>query len=143
MARIIVVDDSDEIRETISEMLTDAGHSVVTAADYESGREFLEKGGIDLVICDMGLPLRWGAEGEEGEMSIEVGANAIAEFVCDFPGIPVIAISGLASEQNLKVMERYGACAVLPKPFGEDTLLRTVQEALKSGNKSMTKAAGF
>ncbi len=127
MTSVLLVDDSENILDTVSEMLSDHGYLVKTSSDYETARRILEEGGIDLIICDLELPTKIGADGEEGVTTVETGENAIPEFHCDFPGIPILAISGAISEQGLARMKRFGAVDILGKPFSETQLI----EALK------------
>jgi CheY-like chemotaxis protein len=56
MARILVIDDSQVIRDLLTDLLTDMGHNVVTAADGESGLALARTDTWDLCVCDCHLP---------------------------------------------------------------------------------------
>ena len=142
MARILIVDDSEDLRKTLTLMLEEERHEILVAGDYETARNTLEQETVDLIICDMALPSKFGAAGTEGETSVETGANAIPEFACDFPTIPIIAISGAISEQKLVGMRRFGAFSVLPKPFTEAQLIKAVNQALATYPNLDDRTAG-
>lgn len=57
---LLVVDDDDEIRELLCDYLTDAGYTVLAAADGEGMRAQLAASKVDLVVLDLMLP------GEDG-----------------------------------------------------------------------------
>ena len=131
MATVLVVDDSDVVRETLSDVLCDAGHTVLLAEDYESAREQCDRGGIELIICDVMLPVRAGAKGRRGQPTTQTGMNTIPELALDFPTIPIVAFSGFLSLQDLEPLKRYGAVEVLTKPCPNDQLLSAVNHALE------------
>ena len=54
MARILVVDDDEEVRLLIKHMLEDVGHSVSVAIDGDDGFEQFRLTAVDLVLCDEG-----------------------------------------------------------------------------------------
>jgi len=56
MAKILLIDDYYETREIYSDLLTKAGHQVITAADGKEGLDKIIDGGFDLVLVDLLLP---------------------------------------------------------------------------------------
>jgi len=56
MARILVVDDSQVIRDLLTDFLGELGHQVELAVDGLDGLEKARRGGYDLCICDLHLP---------------------------------------------------------------------------------------
>ena len=62
MARILVVDDSEVIRELLADFLADIGHEVETAANGEEGLSKAQCGRYDLCICDLHLPKKNGLQ---------------------------------------------------------------------------------
>lgn len=56
MAHILIAEDDDLLRDALSAQLTQAGHSVVSAAHGLHARELLESTRFDGVILDLGLP---------------------------------------------------------------------------------------
>lgn len=60
MARILVIDDSQVIRDLLSDFLSDAGHFVDTAADGQEGIDMATQGDYDICICDLHIPRKSG-----------------------------------------------------------------------------------
>lgn len=56
MAKILVVDDDQYIRELYEEVLKDAGYEVESAMDGEEGFEKMQRGGYDLILLDIMMP---------------------------------------------------------------------------------------
>jgi DNA-binding response OmpR family regulator len=122
MARLLLIDDDEMLREVLAEALTSVGHTVTQAAD---GRTVLDHPGIELVITDLVMP---GCEGLE----------TIATLHQKRPGLPIIAISGapINSQIYLKMAAQLGAHRALPKPFDFAELLRLVDELLAPPSES-------
>jgi CheY-like chemotaxis protein len=62
MARILVVDDNEEFRASIKDLLETNGYDVVLAVDGEDGIRLFEQQGCDLVVCDVFMPKKDGLE---------------------------------------------------------------------------------
>ncbi|HEY9737411.1 MAG TPA: response regulator, partial [Trichocoleus sp.] len=56
MATIAVIEDEAQILSTLEELLTLAGHRVLTASDGQSGLRLIQAQLPDLVLCDLMLP---------------------------------------------------------------------------------------
>lgn len=121
MARILVVDDEDLVRSLLKTILERQGYAVVAAADGEEGRALLEAGGFDLLVTDLIMPGREGLE-------------LIQEVARDYPGLPIIAISGggrMGAVNTLQMARMFGASRTLAKPLRAEELIEAVEEALK------------
>ena len=122
MAQILVVDDVDDVRESIVAVLQSAGHMVTEARD---GKEAIAKLGgqsFDLVITDIMMPEQ---DGTEVIMHIE--------GLPERP--PVLAISGGAPNVPAYMalhLARLKADATLMKPFRNEELRSKVDGLLKS-----------
>lgn len=120
MARILLVEDDDIVRQVLSRALTRAGHEVFEASH---GREALERRrevAPDLIILDMIMPEKEGLE-------------TIRDLRRAGVKTPVIAISGggkIMAVNYLSVARAFGAARVLAKPFGPAELLRDVDALL-------------
>jgi CheY-like chemotaxis protein len=118
--RILVVDDSADIRGFMRAALEHEGYRVALAAN---GREALEQQrthAAELLITDIFMP------------DVD-GIETIARFKSEFPSVRVIAMSagGAARMQDyLRIAGYIGADAVLAKPFGVEELVRAVRRAL-------------
>ncbi|HEY8712852.1 MAG TPA: response regulator, partial [Thermoanaerobaculia bacterium] len=80
MAKILIIDDEQAIRTTLSNILADEGHGVVTCESGEEGIASFARDEFDLVLLDLWLP------GIDGLTVLERIRNA--------GGPPVIVISG-------------------------------------------------
>jgi len=115
--RVLVVDDEVNIRETISDILTDENYKVILASDgNEAEKKFLFED-IDVVILDILLPDKNGME-------------ILKKFQKDFPIIPVIIISGHADIKMAVEAMKIGAFDFIEKPLSIERLISTVKNAL-------------
>jgi len=116
--RILVIDDSAEMRDTMGLMLKSAGYEVDLAANGIQGAKLQQDSPADLIITDLLMPGKAGLE-------------TIIEFRRDFPQVPVIAMSGTPrSGFYLMMADRLGAAKTIEKPFQPKELLTAVQDVL-------------
>jgi two-component system response regulator HydG len=115
---ILVVDDEESIRYTFRHFLTEQGYTVSCAADYGEGIALLRENGCDLVFADIILPGR-------------SGIDLLKEAKEILPDALVIMITGAPSVDTAAESLRIGAFDYIIKPIRQDTLLRTVNIALK------------
>jgi CheY-like chemotaxis protein len=123
MARILIVDDDRDVRGLLRLILQIAGHQVLEAADGVEALCFLRSVGVDLVFCDLFM------DGKDG-------LQTIREARRDFPGVPVVAMSGggLGGKVDLLGIARLlGATLTLRKPFARQEALDAVEQALPRG----------
>ena len=118
MATLLIIDDDIELLTTMKDVVSAAGHAVVTAANGREAGPALRETRIDLVITDIYMP-----EGEGLELIMHVRKS--------FPGMKIIAISGRHGAMNmLPVAERLGVSKTLVKPFTPEELLGAVADVL-------------
>ena len=120
MARILIIDDEDELRSMLRQMLEQAGHEVTEAVNGAEGIKLYEQDPPDLIITDIIMPEKEGVE------------TIIALRRAD-PDLPIIAISGggrLEATDFLPMAGKLGARRTLSKPFRRDQLLEAVGECL-------------
>jgi CheY-like chemotaxis protein len=127
MARILLIDDDELLRDTLLQMLELDGHQVTEAADGTQGLKLFGarsaggRNGFDLVITDVLMP------------GID-GARVIVELHRLQPALPIIAISGgrrlLTPQFNLETAALAGATCQLAKPFNRHELQSAVSRAL-------------
>ncbi len=121
MKRILVVDDEDQIRTMLTQMLSQEGYEVHTAENGEDGMSLVGKYSFDLVITDMIMP-------------VKDGLKFIMELVRDYPDLNILAISGggaIKAERYLTMAGYLGDIATLEKPFKRDVLLSLVSQQLE------------
>ena len=117
MTKILVIDDDELVRSTITAALELADYEVVQACDGQEGVDTFQTAKFDLVVTDIIMPEKEGIE-------------AIIEIRQHDPNIKIIAISGGGRTSNqifLDVAKKFGAVDVLPKPFTPKQLVTMVQ----------------
>ena len=118
MASILVVDDEIGIRDLLSEILSDEGHTVEAAENAQQAREFRQQFQPDLVLLDIWMP------DTDGVTLLKEWASA-GQLT-----MPVIMMSGHGTIDNAVEATRIGAMAFLEKPIALQKLLRAVQQGL-------------
>jgi len=119
--RILVVDDEEQIRSMLTQMLEHEGFEVDTAENGEEGMTLITKHAYDLIITDMIMP-------------IKDGLKLIMELVRDYPDLRILAISGGGAIKAERYLTMAGYLAddivTLEKPFKRESLLTLVNEQL-------------
>lgn len=119
MARILVVDDEIGIRELLSEILYDEGHSVEVAENATQAREARLRRRPDLVLLDIWMP------------DID-GVSLLKEWASQgLLDMPVIMMSGHATVDTAMEATRIGAVDFLEKPIAMQKLLEAVASGLE------------
>src|SRR5215467_9555174 len=114
---ILVVDDEDEIRQSLRGVLTDEGFEVIEAGDGRHALELVREAKPALVILDVWLP--------------EIDGIALLEKIkSGDPGLPVIIICGHANIEAAVRATRLGAADFIEKPFSLEHLLDAINRAL-------------
>lgn len=127
MAEILVIDDEEQVRHTLSRQLERAGHRATLAPHGRLGLDLLARQSFALVICDIVMPE---FEGLEFLMAQRRAGDST----------PVIAITGGSSAfagqsvetDYLAMAQKFGAAFVLRKPFTQTQLLDLVNKALET-----------
>lgn len=115
---ILVIDDDDMTRQLLALQLTDAGFDVAEAGDATSGTAALERHTPDLIILDVVLPDRNGAE-------------LVADIKAAHPDIPIVMMSASHDTAYVVGAIRNGASDYLLKPVNFDVLCKKVMTLLQ------------
>jgi two-component system, chemotaxis family, chemotaxis protein CheY len=119
MALILVVDDSNTMRQMVSFTLTDAGHEVVEARDAAEAMEQLQLTKFDLIISDVNMP------GMNGIDLVREVRN-----IQDYKFTPILVLT-TESQQEVKQRGRAaGATGWIVKPFNPEVLLSVLAKVL-------------
>jgi PAS domain S-box-containing protein len=116
-ARILVIEDEEDVRELLRDILTDAGHNVEISADGNEGIKMFEKKKFDLVFTDLGMPGMSGWEVTEKIKSIN-------------DKVPVALITGWNIKLDESEMNDSRINFVVQKPFKMEQILNLVQEGM-------------
>ncbi|MFP4637197.1 MAG: sigma-54-dependent transcriptional regulator [Spirochaetaceae bacterium] len=118
MSTILVVDDEAGIREVLSGILEDEGYEVRLAADGVEALATMESERPELVLLDVWLP-RMG------------GMDVLARLKEDYPGVPVVIISGHGNIDIAVKAVKAGAFDFLEKPLSLERVVTAVKNALE------------
>ncbi len=111
---VLVVDDDDAIRDSLSMLLEDEGYPVATASNGQEALDYLQSGPRPcLILLDLKMPVMNGQEFRSAQ-----------QLDADISAIPVAVISAHVTTQVRAEVE---ADAFLPKPVDIDALLETVE----------------
>jgi two-component system chemotaxis response regulator CheY len=117
-AKVLVVDDSQAVREMIGEALRDAGYRVVEAEDGVQGLNKLgAEGDISIVLCDVNMPHMDGLEMLSAVKS--AGRNA---------SLPVFMLTTEGKVDVIKQAKHLGARGWIIKPFKREQLVALVRK---------------
>ena len=121
--RILVVDDDEEVRETIGEMLRYLNYKVDFARDgsqaldkYIKAKKTLQP--FDLVVMDLTIP---------GGMG---GKQTIKKLVEVDPSVKAVVASGYFEDPVMSSFEEYGFKGVIKKPFKIEELSEVIYETI-------------
>ena len=113
--RILLVEDHQDTRRTLSRLLTHFGHNVVTADNVEGAMDIMASNNIDAVLCDIGLP-----DGSGYEVTAQARAKG---------RIKAIALTGFGTEQDVQRSKEAGFDFHLVKPINFHELQTVLDQA--------------
>jgi CheY-like chemotaxis protein len=134
MSHVLLIDDSERVRETVKVMLESAGFDVSVASDGVDGLNQFREDRFDVVVSDVVMPRKDGLE-------------TIREIRDLSPDIPIIAMSGGThfsdhgcgqglTSYALCAAEELGATRAISKPFSRQELLDAIGESvMEAGGK--------
>jgi CheY-like chemotaxis protein len=113
--RVLIVEDDDDNRELMGEVLEASGFVVRSAASGAEGLKALSESAVDVVVTDVGMPGMGGLE----------MARAAKEIA---PKVPVVVVTGWAERDDIARARGREVDAVLVKPVDPDALAAAVNE---------------
>ncbi len=113
--RVLLVEDDDDNRELMAEVLAASGYEVLSAATGQEGLKTLSESSVDVVVTDVGMPGMGGLE-------VAMAAKAIA------PTVPVVIVTGWAEREDIANARGKHVDAILIKPVDPDALSQTVSD---------------
>jgi len=117
MARVLIVDDDETIRDTLYELLSEF-YVCQTAETAEKAFARLEADEYDVLLTDISMP---------GLSGLELLGHVRQKF----PDTPVIIISGIGDQEHAEGLIRLGAFDFLLKPFTLDVVEKSVRRAVE------------
>lgn len=125
MARILIIDDEENIRSSLKSALERREHTVATAESVAQGREFVS-GAFDLIFLDVMLP--------DGN-----GVDLLKWITKRDPRQTVVMISGHADIDTAVEAIRVGAYDFIEKPISLDRVLVTIDNACRTTSLAIQK----
>jgi len=123
MNTILIVDDEEEIRNSIVEMLVHKFYKVEQARNGKEALEIISRKKPDLIISDIRMPVMDGMK-----LLKEIKQQEILK------DIPVIVLSAKSSGSNRETCLENGASEYLSKPFNAADLYKAVEQNIKINN---------
>jgi len=127
MAKILIVDDDSQLRQSFEKLLKQEGHEVRVAASGEAGVEAVKQASPDLVIMDMRMPGMTGLEAYQQMHTID-------------PCLTVIIMTAYGTTEIAIEATRMGAYDYILKPFDIPEMLMLISQALETARCSRENA---
>ena len=115
---ILIIDDEEEIRESIELLLNSEGISTATATNGEEGLKKIEDNLYDCVLLDLMLPGKSGMEIQKDIRRID-------------PTLPVVIITAIGALETAVTAIKEGSFDYIAKPWNNEKLLVVVANAVK------------
>src|SRR3954454_2350698 len=115
--RILVIEDTEDNRQIIRDLLTSVGYELVEAVDGEAGVAAAAREKPDLILMDIQLPV---LDGYEATRRIKADPACAA--------IPIIAVTSYALSGDEEKTRAAGCDGYIAKPFSPRQLLAKVRE---------------
>jgi DNA-binding NtrC family response regulator len=117
--KILIVDDERNLRESLSEALSQVGYEVLTAANGREGYAIIQQQEVDLLLCDWRMP--------------EIDGAALLKLLQDegrLVDLPTLIITAHGTSNNAIDAIQLGAYDFVTKPFDLDDVLATIRRVL-------------
>src|SRR3978361_1555623 len=128
MAKILVCDDQEMMRDSLAATLAREGHEVTAATDGAFALQRLASGRFDLLITDLKMPRMTGIE-------------LLAEAKRLKPDMPVVLMTAFATVATAVEAMKLGAYDYIQKPFDGDELKLLVERTLEHSRLKLENAA--
>ena len=125
MTKILIIDDDELIRKSVSKVLELVPYDVHAVCDGDLAMEYLDNEKVDIVITDIFLPKK-------------DGFQIMEEIHSKYPRVKIIAMTGgvdrlFDPDTALDVAERVGAHCMIRKPCRGKEILQAVKELIDLG----------
>lgn len=117
---ILVVDDSESIREVVKFTLVNNGYDVIVGNDGSDALDFFDGRNIDLIITDLHMPIMNG---------IEFIRNVRKKD--DYSGIPILFLTTESQLSKKMEAKEAGATGWIVKPFVPQKLISALQKVMR------------
>ncbi len=118
--KVLVVDDSAAVRQSVSYILSQAGYEITEAEDGKVGEQRLDDGPFDLIMTDVNMPNMDGIE-----LVRRVRAHSAHRFT------PIVVLTTESQDSKMTEGKQAGATGWIVKPFDADKLLGVVRKLVE------------
>lgn len=125
MAKVLVIDDDNDMCMLLTRFLTRHGYEVTSVNNGNAATEWMKKNQPDLVLCDFRL-------------EDTTGAELLVKIKEAHPAAPVIIITGYSDVKDAVEVMKMGAYDYVTKPLFPDEILLTIKKALADGGSPVT-----
>lgn len=129
-ARILVVDDEEDLGRILKFALMAAGHEVLLALDGAEGLKLAREGAPDLILLDLMLPKIDGYK-----------VCRMLKFDERYKSIPIVILSARTQEADKEMARDTGADLFITKPYNLEEILRTIDKLLLTSPTYLQKAS--
>src|ERR1700745_737433 len=123
MKKILVIEDNEVIRETVTEILELSGSNVTAAINGKAGIGAAQKQKPDLIICDIMMP---GVDG--------YGVLHVLHKDPETQNIPFIFLTSKSERSDFRAAMEMGADDYITKPFAGNELLNAIESRLRKSD---------
>jgi two-component system response regulator RegX3 len=117
MAKVLVVEDEQSLREALVFFLEKEGHEVSVAIDGEEAIRVYENSGADIILLDLMLP--------------KIDGNQVCKQIRQSSNVPIIMLTAKDSEIDKIVGLEIGADDYITKPYSTRELLARIKAVLR------------
>lgn len=117
MAKVLVVEDEQSLRDPLVFVLEKEGHKVIQASDGEQALEVFEAEGADVILLDLMLP--------------KMDGNQVCKIIRQSSNVPIIMLTAKDSEIDKVVGLEIGADDYVTKPYSTRELLARMKAVLR------------
>ena len=117
---IVIVDDSESIREVVSFTLVNAGHKVLSAVDGQDALRYFNGEKVDLVVTDLHMPVMDGIELIKNIRNRE-----------DYKFVPILFLTTESQQAKKMEAKEAGATGWIVKPFVPEKLLAAISKVVR------------
>jgi len=117
---ILIIDDSESIRELVSTGLENAGYSVIKGVDGQDGLEKLKEGKFEMIITDLNMPIMDGIQFVKEVRSLD-----------EYKYLPIILLTTESQASKKQEAKEAGASGWIVKPFVEQKLLNVIRKFVR------------
>ena len=129
-ARILVVDDEEDLGRILKFALMAAGHEVLLAMDGAEGLKLAREGAPDLMLLDLMLPKIDGYK-----------VCRMLKFDERYKSLPIVILSARTQEADKEMAKDTGADLFITKPYNLEEILKTIDRLLLSSPSYLAKAS--